>query len=202
MKKNNFRDRIYKFLIDNDKGATASDIAESIDSNRMTVTKYLDIMKGQDIVNYKGYGMAKLWHVNTSPLLRSFGEGENLPLRQAMNLLGEGICVVDKDMKIVWYNEVLEKYFGKLSQSRGKVCNELSDLKPKDGGHCVIKTLSTGQTYKSVQELSKDRKKYYFEIVSTPIKDKKGKIIAAMVLMIDLNDYERKMKELRAFLEK
>jgi PAS domain-containing protein len=203
MKKIDYRDRIYKFLIGNDKGATAADIAESIGSNRMTVTKYLDIMKGQDIVNFKGYGMAKLWHINPSPLLNSFGEGENLPLKQAMDLLGEGICVVDKDMRIVWYNEVLEKYFGKLSHSRGKICHEFCSLRPKNDGHCVIKTLSSGEMCKSVQELSlKDGKKYYFDVVTTPVKDKKGKIIAAMILMIDLGDYKRKMGELRAFLER
>lgn len=204
MKKTDFRDKIYKFLVANDKGATASDIAKSIGSNRMTVTKYLDIMKGQDIVGYIGAGMAKLWRINHSPLLNSFAEGENLPIKDAMNLLGEGICVIDRDMKIVWYNEAVEKYLGKLEKNKGKICYEFCDLKPKDDGqHCVIKTLSTGETCKSVQRLiSKDGKKYYFDVVTTPIRDKKNKVIAVMVLMIDLSDYQRRMGELKALLGK
>jgi PAS domain-containing protein len=204
MKKTDYRDRIYKFLVANDRGATASDIAEAIGSNRMTVTKYLDIMKGQDIVGYMGSGMAKLWRINPSPLLNSFAEGENLPIKEAMNLLGEGICIIDRDMKIVWYNEAVGKYLGKLEKSKGKICYDFCDLKPNDDGqHCVIKTLSSGEMCKSVQRLTlKNGKTYFFDVVTTPIKDKKNNVIAAMVLMIDLSDYQRKMGELRALLER
>jgi PAS domain S-box-containing protein len=204
MKKNNFRDNIYKFLLSAEKGATASDIAKSISSNRMTITKYLDIMKGQDLVNYKGVGMAKLWYINSSPLLNSFGEGENLPIKEAMNLLGEGICVLDRDMRLVWYNDVIESIAGKLEKNKGKSCYELLDMKPLEKKQeCVIKTFNTGETCKSVQKLTlKDGRKLYFDVVTTPIKDKNGKVIAVMVLTIDLNDYERKMNELRALMGK
>jgi len=203
MTEEEFKEKIYQFLVQNETGATASDIAKAISSNRMTVTKYLDIMKGQDLVKYKGVGMAKLWTINHSPLMDSFDEGENIMLKEAMGLLGEGVVVVNRDLKIIWYNPVMEQYLGKLGENKGKICHEICSIEPitkKD--HCVIKTLNTGKVCKSVQRLEKGGKKSYFEVVSTPIHDKKNKVIGAIILLIDLNDYERKMKELKALINR
>lgn len=204
MAEEDFKEKIYKFLADNDTGATASDIAKSINSNRMTVTKYLDIMKSQDLVMYKGIGMAKLWRINLSPLLESFDNGENMMLRKAMELLGEGVVVVDKETRLIWYNSIMEDYLGKLEKNKGKRCCELAKLEPmKNKEHCITKTLNTGKVCKSVQKLiTENGKIYYFEVVSTPIHNKKEIIIGAILLVIDLNDYERKMKELRTLLGK
>ena len=204
MKETEFKENIYRFLVENEKGATASNIAEAIGSNRMTITKYLNMMKGQDLVDYRGIGMAKLWFINHSPILNSFDKGYNVPIKEAMNLLGEGICIIDRDMRILWYNDVVGRLVGKLEDNKGKLCYDLCDIKPGDKNqHCVVKTLSTGETHKAVQQLTaKNGKKLYFEVVSSPIKDKKNRVIAAIVLLIDLNDYERKMQELKALLVK
>ena len=191
-------------MVENDKGATASEIAKAISSNRMTVTKYLEMMKVQDLVDYRGVGMAKLWKINPSPILNSFDNGENELLKNAMNILGEGLCIIDRDMRIVWYNEVLERYIGKLEKNKGKCVYDFYALKgPKDRTSAGIKTFSTGEVCKVVSPIRlPNGKTAYFEMVTTPIKDKKGNIIAIMVLAVSLDDYRRKMDELRALMGK
>ncbi|MBW2991724.1 PAS domain-containing protein [Candidatus Woesearchaeota archaeon] len=202
MKRFDFREKIYQFLIENEGGATASQIAEAIDSNRMTVTKYLDIMKGQDLVTYKGVGMAKLWTIQSSPIFNSFDKGENYMIRKAMDLLGEGVAIIDRDLRIIWYNEAIARVIGELKKNKGKRVTDFYD-ESEITSHAAIKTFSTGQTCKSVQPLTlKDGKKHYFDFVTNPIKDKKGNVIAIIVLAIDLSDYKRKMDELRALLGK
>lgn len=203
MTEEEYRDKIYQFLIDNDNGVTATEIANSIGSNRMTVTKYLNVMMGQDLVTFRGVGMAKLWKIQHSPLLNSFENGNNHLLKEAMNLLGEGVCVIDREMKVVWYNGIVEKFVGSIDKNKGKSVYQLFDREKDDERtKCVISTFNTGDVHKAVHEIPIKGKKYYFEIVTSPIKDKENKIIAVIMLIVDFNDYKRKMSELKSLMGK
>ena len=51
-------------LLENEKyGASISEIARSTNISRITLSKYLETMHAQGLVNYKSIGMAKLWRL-------------------------------------------------------------------------------------------------------------------------------------------
>ena len=56
--------KIIDFLKRTKYGASSSEIAKNIGHNRITVTKYLEIMKAHKIVSYDDVAQAKLWHLN------------------------------------------------------------------------------------------------------------------------------------------
>jgi len=65
---NNIIDCIKKSPI----GVTSSEIAKSIGLNRMTMIKYLAIIKEKALIDFKQFGMAKLWYIPVNLSKESF----------------------------------------------------------------------------------------------------------------------------------
>ena len=57
--------KIITFLENEKYGASISEIARSINVSRITLSKYLETMHAQGLVNYKSIGMAKLWRLGS-----------------------------------------------------------------------------------------------------------------------------------------
>lgn len=57
------RDKILDYLKASKIGASSSEISKSIGHNRITVTKYLEIMKAEGEIDYEGVAQAKLWNI-------------------------------------------------------------------------------------------------------------------------------------------
>lgn len=55
--------KIFTFLENEKYGASISEIARSTNISRITLSKYLETMHVQGLVNYKSIGMAKLWRL-------------------------------------------------------------------------------------------------------------------------------------------
>jgi len=55
--------KIVNFIKNSPLGVTSSDIAHYLGLNRMTIAKYLAIIKEKTLVDFKPLGMAKLWYV-------------------------------------------------------------------------------------------------------------------------------------------
>ncbi len=55
--------KIIDFIRNSPLGVTSSDIAHYLGLNRMTIAKYLAIIKERALVDFKQLGMAKLWYV-------------------------------------------------------------------------------------------------------------------------------------------
>lgn len=55
--------RIVDFIKNSPLGVTSSDITHYLGLNRMTIAKYLAIIKEKALVDFKQLGMAKLWYV-------------------------------------------------------------------------------------------------------------------------------------------
>ena len=58
------RTKILDFLKSTRIGASSSEIAKNIGHNRITVSKYLEIMKAHKLIDYEGVGQAKLWYIS------------------------------------------------------------------------------------------------------------------------------------------
>ena len=55
--------KIIEFVKKGPIGVTSSEIANYIGLNRMTMTKYLAIIKERALIDFKQFGMAKLWYI-------------------------------------------------------------------------------------------------------------------------------------------
>ena len=55
--------KIVDFVKKSPLGVTSNDIARYIGLNRMTITKYLAIIKEKALIDFKQLGMAKLWYI-------------------------------------------------------------------------------------------------------------------------------------------
>ena len=55
--------RIVDFVKKSPFGVTSSEIAKYIGLNRMTITKYLAVIRERALIDFKQLGMAKLWYV-------------------------------------------------------------------------------------------------------------------------------------------
>src|SRR3989344_416751 len=55
--------KIVDFIRKSPIGVTSSDIARSVGLNRMTITKYLAVIREKALIDFKQFGMAKLWYI-------------------------------------------------------------------------------------------------------------------------------------------
>ena len=62
---NDIQSKIINFLENEKYGASISEIARSINVSRLTLSKYLETMRAQGLVNFKSVGMAKLWRLGS-----------------------------------------------------------------------------------------------------------------------------------------
>lgn len=77
--------KIVDFIKKSPLGVTSSEIATYLGLNRVTMTKYLAVIKEKTLIDFKQFGMAKLWYIpislnKESFLDRAIGEiAKNLP---------------------------------------------------------------------------------------------------------------------------
>jgi DNA-binding transcriptional regulator LsrR (DeoR family) len=64
--------KIVEFIKKGPIGVTSSDIANNFNLNRMTITKYLAIIKEKALIDFKQFGMAKLWYIPVKLTKESF----------------------------------------------------------------------------------------------------------------------------------
>jgi len=57
------KEKIVNHLKSSRFGASSSEISKAIHHNRITVTKYLEIMKAEGLINYEDVAQAKLWYL-------------------------------------------------------------------------------------------------------------------------------------------
>ena len=55
--------KIVDFVKKSSLGVTSSEIANYIGFNRVTMTKYLAVIKEKTLIDFKQFGMAKLWYI-------------------------------------------------------------------------------------------------------------------------------------------
>ena len=137
-------------------GLLTNEVSEKLGLERHTASKYLQILKEKGLINAREIGKAKLWLLsNDSKLeqLKKISDKLGINLDNLFSALAHDIVVIDKNKKII---------IGKTK------CDE------KKCEICIgKKTLVTGKE----QKLMIPSKNKHLELISSPIKDDKGKII-------------------------
>ncbi len=116
-----------------------------------------------------------------------------------LNNIGAGISLVDRDMRIVWVNEELERWFGPLEKIKGSHCYSTYQKKKRICEGCpTYKSFKSGKVEQAIQSgitISDEERSYL--LTTTPIKDDKGDITLVLELTQDITEKLNLEEELK-----
>ncbi len=111
--------------------------------------------------------------------------------------IGAGLCIISKEYRIFWANEVLKERFGKIE---GKTCYSAFQGRGENCPQCGVREIFERDQVKAVYELmgkNEDGSRVWSEVIATPIRDEEGKITGAMELITSITERKRAEEELR-----
>jgi len=173
--------RILDFIANSKEPVHSTEIANSLGINRITATKYLSVLHGRGLIYYRNVGMAKVWVHVENPMLLAFEKNDENDLAiKTLNALADGVCVLDKAMRIVWANRKMEERHGRIEKIRGRKCHEVFHEEKEMCKKCPTK--ETFETGKNCLETIR-KKGYDIEISTSPLRGPKGKIDAVIEIV-------------------
>ncbi len=106
--------------------------------------------------------------------------------------IGAGLSLLDSEARLVWANDILQRWFGPIEELKGKLCYQLYDIKDTQKECSAFCTLRTGQIERgeSFAEIIGGEKRY-FQLTTAPVKDDKGNIIQMVELTQDITEHKR-----------
>lgn len=95
------------------------------------------------------------------------------------------VSVVDLNFRVIRHNKAYEKHFGK---PRGRQCYQINKDRDRKCDECPVERTFFDLTPHMSEEsgLSKDGENIHWIVYTSPIKDRNGKIVAAMEMMLDI----------------
>ena len=128
--------KIVDFIKKSPLGVTSNDIARYIGLNRMTMTKYLAIIKEKALIDFKQFGMAKLWYIPVNLTKESFFSKimSNISMKMPENEFKElsekvGISLGEE------INQMYLKFNGAEKLSIDQISNAFEDIGKKLNGN-------------------------------------------------------------------
>jgi len=132
--------KIIEFVKKGPLGVTSSEIANYVGLNRMTITKYLAIIKERALIDFKQFGMAKLWYIPIKLSKETFLSKimteltENIPQEQFKTLSENAGKHIGKDINQKYLNFIAAK---KLNPNQ--ITDVLADIGNKLDGNFKTK---------------------------------------------------------------
>ncbi len=132
--------KIVDFIKKGPLGVTSSDIANYIGLNRMTITKYLAIIKEKALIDFKPFGMAKLWYIPVNLSKESFLS--KIMTNMAANISPDEFRSASEKAGISFGEEINSMYlnfYGVKKLSFGQISDAYTDIGKKLGGDFKVK---------------------------------------------------------------
>jgi len=120
--------------------------------------------------------------------------------RSVVENIGIGISVIGPEMEILAVNRQLKEWFPDVDVSKKPICYKTYNKPPRKKicPYCpTYKTLKDGQVHESITETPAGDKIVNYRIVSSPIKDKDGKVIAAIEMTEEITERKKAEEALR-----
>lgn len=121
--------------------------------------------------------------------------------RSVVDHIGIGITVVSPEMKIITLNNQMLKWFPDIVSLAGNpCCYEVYNDPPRRDicPYCpVVKTFADGNVHEVVTDTPLKGEIRHFRSISSPLKDRDGKIIAAIEMVEDITERRRVLAQLR-----
>ncbi len=128
--------KIVDFIKKGPLGVTSSDIANYIGLNRMTITKYLAIIKEKALIDFKPFGMAKLWFIPVNLSKESFLS--KIMANVAVNMPKDEFKTISEKAGISLGEEIYSmylKFYGVNKLSFDQISDAYADIGKKLGGN-------------------------------------------------------------------
>jgi two-component system cell cycle sensor histidine kinase/response regulator CckA len=119
--------------------------------------------------------------------------------RGVVDNIGIGVSLISPNMKILFLNEQMKKWFPNADLSKEAICYRAFNSPPKEEicSYCPTdKTLHDGQIHESITETPVEGKIINYRVISSPIKDLQGKVTAAIEMVEDITEKKRLQEQL------
>ncbi len=114
--------------------------------------------------------------------------------------IGIGVSLISPQMEILSLNKIMRKWFPDIDVSKKPLCYRSFNKPPRETVcfYCpTYKTLQDGQVHESITQTPAGDKILNYRIISSPIKDKEGEIIAAIEMVEDITEHRKMEAELK-----
>ena len=111
--------------------------------------------------------------------------------RSVVENIGIGIAVISTDMEVLALNKQMQEWFPKVDVSKRPKCFKVLNDPPKEAvcSYCPThQTIQDGMRHEAVIETPADNEVRHYKVVSTPIRDGDGNLIAAIEMVDDITE--------------
>ncbi len=136
--------KIINFIKTSPLGVTSSEIANYVGLNRMTITKYLAVIRERALIDFKQFGMAKLWYIPVNLSKEGFLSKimaditANMPENELKSFCERAGISLGEEINLMYLN-----FNGVEKLSFDQISNAYTDIGKKLGG--VFKTRVTSE---------------------------------------------------------
>jgi PAS domain S-box-containing protein len=111
--------------------------------------------------------------------------------RGVIDNIGVGISLISTQMEILSMNNQMKKWFPDIDPSKKPICYKVFNNPSRDTvcSYCpTCKTLLDGQVYEAVTNTPSGKINIHYRIISSPLKDADGNIVAAIEMVEDITE--------------
>lgn len=122
--------------------------------------------------------------------------------RSMVDNISIGVALISQDMKILSLNRQMKAWFPKIRVDDMPVCYRAFNNPPRDSicSYCpTARTLKDGLVHEGVTETPVEGRIFNYRIISSPIKDAAGNVIAAIEMVDDITERTRLENEARQY---
>ncbi len=122
--------------------------------------------------------------------------------RSLIDNVGIGISLISPDMRILSLNNQMKKWFPTIEVEENPICFKAYNDPPRPGicSYCpTIRTLKDGKVHEDITETPSGGTIKNYKIVSSPITDNQGNVIAAIEMVDDITDRMKAEQEIEKF---
>lgn len=113
-----------------------------------------------------------------------------------ISALGDGLIIQDKDYKIIYQNKIQTEIFG---EHNGEFCYKVYEGRETICEDCPVeRTFSDGKIHRSERAVKIGSGISYFELISSPLRDPDGNIIAGIKIVRDMTEKRQVEEEMRS----
>jgi len=124
--------------------------------------------------------------------------------RGVVSNVGIGIALISPNMEILSLNSQMQQWFPDADVLEKPICYRTFNNPPRESvcSYCpTFKTLKDGQVHESITDTPQGDNIIHYRIVSSPLKDKEGKITSAIEMVEDITERKVAQEKLLAYQE-
>lgn len=114
-----------------------------------------------------------------------------MKFRSIVDNIGIGVCLIGPGMQIIEMNSQMRAWFPNVHQNDHPICYHVFNTPPEESsckGCPTWQTLHDGRVHEFVKQTSQDGKGYTYRLISSPICNDRGEVIAAIEMVEDVSE--------------